>query len=371
MNYRIKHRCWSALMALVMFTPAAAAQQVSKPLPIGVADAAGKIGYIPAASGGVEAIDLDTGKVLWANKDAGKPVAVGGKQLATQTGVADKANSLRIVVLDITDKGKQLSMSDTVMFPDWVSVAPTYGRTFSAEGNIEDGTLLLKWKANAFYAGGAPPPPEVVEAAKKEATGVARVDLANGKVTMLPADKAPVGPKVKLPDSLAKTMSQQYWTGSDWKTDLFIVGKTVSAISVKEAGGIGEMALKRWDLETGNPLETVELLRGKALWPQRSVDGGYLFVHQGVVKEQLPPGDYAWWVFSLESGKQVGKFPFESVLNNVVVIGSRAYYLVGGPAKFQPVPAVQPRFLRAIDLMSGKTLWERPVEGEKLLPPLP
>jgi hypothetical protein len=174
-----------------------------------------------------------------------------------------------------------------------------------------------------------------------------------------------------LPESLAKTLSHQYWTGSDWKTELFVVGKTVSALTVKEAGGLGAMALKRWDLDTGKPLETVELLRGKALWPQLSIDGGYLFVHQGVVKEQLPPGDYAWWVFSLETGKQVGKFPFESVLNNVVVYGSRAYHLVDGKVKFQPGPTVQPRSLRAIDLMSGKILWERPVEGQKVLPPLP
>jgi hypothetical protein len=32
---------------------------------------------------------------------------------------------------------------------------------------------------------------------------------------------------------------------------------------------------------------------------------------------------------------------------------------------------LQPRSLRAIDLKTGKTAWERPVEGQKVLLPLP
>jgi hypothetical protein len=157
---------------------------------------------------------------------------------------------------------------------------------------------------------------------------VARVNLVTGKVAMLPADKGLPEPKVKLPEELAKLKSQQYWTGADWKTDLFIVGKTVSALDVKQVGGMSQMSLKRWDLATGKPLETVELLRGKELWPQVSLDGQHVFVHQALVKEQLPAADYAWWVYSLATGKQVSKYPFEAPLNNVMVLGPRAYHLV-------------------------------------------
>jgi hypothetical protein len=362
-------------LALSAVTPAGAGQAEKNglPLPIGVAAADGKVGYVPGAKEGVEAINLETGAVLWSTKEPAKPLALSGKLLAAQVAVPGKANHVRIVVLDTTDKGKQVRISEPVVFPDWVSVAVTYGRTFSAHAYVDKGDLVYKWQANAFYAGGAPPPPEVVKAAMKEASGVARINLESGKVAMLPADKAPMETKVKLPDELAKIKSQQYWTGSDWKTDLFVIGKTVSALSVKQAGGVSELALKRWDLETGKALNTVELMRGKELWPQVSLDRKYVFVHQALVKEQLPPGDYAWWVFSLETGKQVGKFPFEGTMNNVTVIGPRAYYLVVSQ-KIGPIAIMhmmQPRFLRAIDLKSGKMAWQHPVEGQKMLPPLP
>ena len=34
-------------------------------------------------------------------------------------------------------------------------------------------------------------------------------------------------------------------------------------------------------------------------------------------------------------------------------------------------PFVPPRLLQAIDLKTGKLIWERPVEGKQLLPPVP
>ncbi len=372
MSHKSHYFFSAALLALAFgpFTSTGSAQETGVPLPIGVADAEGKVGYVPGAKGGVEAINLETGEVLWTTKDNAKPLALSGKLLAAQVAVPGKANSIRIAVLDRNEKGKQVKLSDPVEFPDWVSVDVTYGRSFSSQAHIEKGELLLKWKANAFYAGGAPPPPQVIEAAKKQASGIARVNLETGKVTMQPPDKAPTEPKVKLPESLAKLTSQQYWTGSDWKTDLFVVGNTVSALAVKDVGGgVREMTLKRWDLKTGEPLKSVELLRGKELWPQVSQDGRFVFVHQALVKEQLPPGDYAWWVFSLESGKQLGKFPYEGNLANLTVLGPRAYYLAGDTKI--GLKQLQPRFLRAVDLKNGKMIWEHEVEGQKVLLPLP
>ena len=83
-----------------------------------------------------------------------------------QVPVAGNANSVRIVVLDVKQKGKQVLESQAIVFPEWVSVTVTYGRTFSSQASVLSGELLLRWKANAFYAGGAPPPPEVIARAE-------------------------------------------------------------------------------------------------------------------------------------------------------------------------------------------------------------
>src|SRR5262249_2605919 len=139
------------------------------------------------------------------------------------------------------------------------------------------------------------------KAAGREARGVARVNVESGKVEMLAEDKVPADP-TKLPKDLANEKSQQYWTGSDWKTTPLATGNGFAALVQDDKGG--KLSLKRWDA-AGKALETVELMKGKALWPMVSTDGRHLFVHQALVKEQLPEGDYAWWVFSLETGKQV------------------------------------------------------------------
>lgn len=359
--------------ALLSAAPAPADKLIAPhPLPAGVADPDGKIGYFAGAKGVIEAVDLEKGELLWDTKEQARPLVVFDKFLATEVKAAGKPNQVRIVILDVKQKGKKVLESDPVIFPEWVSVVVTYGRTFSSEASVHKGELLLKWRANAFYAGGAPPPPEVIEAARKEGAGVARVDLQSGKVTMAAADRTPAEPE-KLPAELKKVASQQYWTGSDWKTTPFVIGNTVSALGVQNLGGGAEMSLKRWDRTTGKALDPVVMLKGKELWPQTSADGKYVFVHQALVKEQLPPGDYAWWVFSLESGKQVSKLPYEGALAEATVLGERLYYLAGGPGRpvFGGGERVQPRSVKVVDLKSGKVVWERPVEGVRFLPPLP
>jgi hypothetical protein len=342
------------------------------PLPGGVADPAGKTGYLANDKGGFDAVNLENGELLWDSKDAPRPLVAFDQFLVCQLPLADKPNQVRIVVLDVSQKGKRLLESDPVVFPDWVSVGLRHGRSFTSEGRIHKGELLLKWDAHAFYAGGAAPTPEIVKRAKMDASGVARVSLETGKAEQLEADKVPAEVAPKLPRELEKVASQQYWTGRDWKTTPFVAGNTVSALALNDTGGeTAKLTLKRWELATGKELEAVELLKGKSLWPQVSPDGRYVFVHQALVKEQLPEGDYAWWVFSLEDGKQVAKLPYEQGLTTV--LGPRAYFLVTGPRKGPPmgINAAQPRQIKAVDLKTGKTEWERPIEPQRTLPPLP
>jgi hypothetical protein len=102
-----------------------------------------------------------------------------------------------------------------------------------------------------------------------------------------------------------------------------------------------------------------------------SLDGVHVLIHQALPKEQLLEGDYAWWVFSLETGKQVAKLPYQA--GTMAIFGPRAFQVVTGPRKGPGRPGVgeQPRTLRALDLKTGKLVWERPVEPQRMLPPLP
>src|SRR5262245_43336887 len=201
-------------------------------LPGGVAAPDGKIGYVANATGGIDAINLETGKLLWDTKEASRPLAVFRKKLAAWSAVPGKTNVLRISVFN--EKGKRKLDSDAVAFPDWVSVGLTHGRSFAAHADIDKGNLLLRWEAHAFYAGGAAPPPEVVRAAKKDASGMARINLASGKVEMLKATP-PAGPV--LPKELEKVTSRQYWTGSNWETKPVVVANILAALDQQVSPG--------------------------------------------------------------------------------------------------------------------------------------
>ena len=159
----------------------------------GVADAAKKIGFFPNTSGGIDALDLKTGKILWTVAEVDRPLLASDARLIAQSG---KTNKIRIVILDIPT-GKRIVESDEIALPDWATVGTAYGRSFHSAAKIGDKDVSVRWQANAFYAGGARPTPKIEEAARKNAIGVARIDLATGKVENLSADDAK---KFAMPD---------------------------------------------------------------------------------------------------------------------------------------------------------------------------
>jgi hypothetical protein len=334
----------------------------------GIIDPAGKTLYVAGESGNLEALDLEKGKVLWTTKEPMKPLAAAGKRLVVEVAEKGKPNVVRVVVLDCNQEGKKGLESDPITFPDWVSTGLTHGRSYTSSATLDKNDLLLKWQARSFYAGGARPTPEIEKAARREAHGVARVDLKTGKVEMLDDAKAPAD-ATKLPKDVEGEKSREYWTGSDWKTTPIVTGSGFAAL-VQDGKG-GPLSLKRWDA-AGKPLETVELMKGKELWPMVSADGRHLLVHQALVKEQLPEGDFAWWVFSLETGKQVAKLPYEGN-GEMAVVGDRVFLVVTGQPKGRPRPGMwdQPRTLKVYDIKSGKLAWEHALEPHKMLPPLP
>jgi len=135
----------------------------------GVADPAGKVGFFPSKTGGIDALDLASGKVLWTSKEANRPLLASRDRLFAQKNL-DKANQIRVVVLDASD-GKRVLESEVIAHPYWVSVSVAYGLTYRSSARLDINALWLCWEGHAFYAGGAPPPPEVAKAARKDAEG--------------------------------------------------------------------------------------------------------------------------------------------------------------------------------------------------------
>jgi hypothetical protein len=146
--------------------------------------------YTANDSGGIDVLSLRSGRLLWSTTEATDPLAVYQGRLLAWVAEPGQPNRIRVVAIEIRpewlrEKGTRALTSDPIIFPEWVSVTPANGRSFLAEARPEGGDLLLRWKAKAWYAGGANLGPEVEERARKEASGVARINLASGQVALL------------------------------------------------------------------------------------------------------------------------------------------------------------------------------------------
>ena len=103
-------------------------------VPGGLADPSGRNGYISNAQGGIDAIDLKTGEVLWSTSEAERPLFLQGQRLIAQAGT--RRNRIRILVFDV-QQGEGVLESDPVVLPIWVVTGEAVGRSFAARWRVE------------------------------------------------------------------------------------------------------------------------------------------------------------------------------------------------------------------------------------------
>ncbi len=155
---------------------------------VGVASPSGRVLYLPSANGGVEAVALFNGKRLWEAKAAHTPLLATADRVFAVARVKGKRNQVKVVALDAAT-GEKLLRSETITFPDWVSVTRDFGLRFVPAARLEKDAVLLLWKAWSFRDGGPPPPPfgpdgkPYVDPNEKKAAGAVRVDLKSGKAS--------------------------------------------------------------------------------------------------------------------------------------------------------------------------------------------
>ena len=140
--------------------------------------------FAPAKAGGIEALDVVTGKEVWTNADAKRLAGASDKIVLAWVSDEKKSRSFQIVAIDAAN-GKTVSKSDPIEMPEWATTVPTWGRTFRIAARSDGETAIVVWQANAFYSGGARPTPEIEEAARKEVVGVVSINLKTGKTSAI------------------------------------------------------------------------------------------------------------------------------------------------------------------------------------------
>jgi hypothetical protein len=333
-------------------------------MPAGLADSSGSIGYFAGSTECIEAIDLATGRVLWRSHEAQRPLLLDGHHLLAQAGT--KRNRLRIIRLDLSRQGECDLECDPVVFPTWVVTGTAHGRMFAGHWRLDKHRLFLDWEASAWYVGKTKPTTEQEEAARKQASGLVQIDLRSGRVEVAPAEARITQTAPQLPDHLEKkSVRWQGLIGTHWKV-----------LALEEENGQQRFILHSCDRQNEKRLDSKELLVGKHLLARVSLDEKTLCLYEAcanpedgvsLVPKKTP---ICWSLFSVETGELLGRIPSEAGIHDVVVLGKRVFYLV--PGSFRgPLdqPWLQPQILKAIDLKSGKKLWEHPVAGKLITPP--
>ncbi len=337
---------------------------VAKPilLPGGIADPAGRIGYFSSAGGGIEAVNLQTGEVVWESIEAQLPLLFAGSRLVAQAGI--KRNRVRILVFE-AQTGECVLESDPVVLPAWVVTGAAPGYSFNARWRLERNQLVLAWEAEATLTTTTRPPAKQ-QPATKHASGTARIDLDTGLVELGPPKRTTAEPPPQPLKEVEKLAVR--WQGT--------IGPLTSAVVLEESGGGQSLVLRLWDPATGKAAEPKELLRGQRLLVQPTLDGRYLALRDaGTAPDDRgagrPSRERVWTLFPLGLGRPVRQVPYEAGAQALAVVGARVLYVVSGPIPGAiNRPVVPPRTLKAVNLETGKVVWERPVGGKPVLPPV-
>jgi hypothetical protein len=154
--------------------------------PRGVVSARLQRAFVTDRSGAVMAVDLDDGHVAWRAGRQLRPLAVvGDVLLALQVGPEPQ-----LVLLDTAD-GRTIRSGPPLGLPRWAVPSLTDTANFTITAAPQDTSVVLRWTAQDWYAGGAAPPAEVVRAASRDAHGAVRVHIHSGVVESLPVGEPP------------------------------------------------------------------------------------------------------------------------------------------------------------------------------------
>jgi hypothetical protein len=368
----MRHDLWvSVLVPLVLVTmvlPVLAQSPPPKPvlLPKGVADPRGHIGFVINPSGGIDAINLTTGKLLWQVGATQRPIIVTGNRLFSLAPEEKRAHAARVVVLDVNRQGEKLLTSDSLVFPAWVSLDETPGCVLRLEAAIDGHDLILRWEAHARYVGGAAAPPAIREKYKKDASGVMRVNQETGGVTSLPAPPAPE----PMHANLKHVTSSPYYLGAAIEEVPLLVGNKLVALAVNESKAGEELVLRTWDAKTGKPFDPVSLRRGKGLIARVTDDKQYVIV-QDEAADTATDRKSPSWVFEVTNGRPLAHLNLEPGIQAMTVLEPRLYYAVAQVSAKSTSGLKLPWTLKSADMKSGQILWERPIEGARRTPPRP
>lgn len=305
---------------------AVVAQAEAMELRIGViVDVKNKRIYLMSPEKSIEAVDIATGRTLWSNTAAAKPLAVCNGLLVCQAEGSASGDNLNFVVLDIDQNGRQVSKS-SVKLPAQMSTSIDDDMSsrliVRAVAVAED--VFVSWEHRAFPVRGMPSlqdefgqPP--VDAQPRQTSGTIRLNPRSGETSSLKAADVPQAVRDARPMNLTNI------TGAP-----------------------------------PNPNQRI------------SIDGRHTLKSKLIGNDKIW-NKYQWTIIDNETGKQVVQLKSHLSQTAFFVVDSHIIFETGAYVRRTKSGMVnKPLMVRAVDLTSGEQVWSRPVRDtayQGTLPP--
>ncbi len=321
------------LVALAMALTASAAPDSTQLVPGGVVDEAGRIAYVHGASGGIDAIDLPTGKTRWSDTTAERPLAIVGDHLLVEI---VRPDGVHLSVREARPHGRRVVAGVPIPLPPWVH--GDAGRTVVFSSAVEPagqrGVVRYRWSAERRWSGMHRPrgrPGAEGERESEEASGELLVHIATAKT-----EPASNGGFPSLP-----YLTEQGTSRRAWQVD------GVWCAFTSEPRDYTPWLFVRCVRSDGSPLPVVPIAPSP-MSPRLSTDGRLVAVAMGsgpARSVRLPAG---------EAGPSL-----PSTLGaTFVVVGSLV--LIGSPAHETAAGVSTNRQLRAMST-DGVLRWTHPL----------
>jgi len=121
-------------------------------IPLGVADAQGRVGVIVLPGPSLEAIDLRSGRVLWRIAEPLIPLLISDARVLVRR--EDREPYVLAIEIRSLEDGRLLGHAKKIALPHWVDLRD---ESTSLEAAVApDGTFVAGWSASRKYRGGAP-----------------------------------------------------------------------------------------------------------------------------------------------------------------------------------------------------------------------
>jgi hypothetical protein len=263
-------------------------------LPGVVVDPAAEHLYLMNPHGGIDAVELASGNLLWTSQAAGKPLAVFDDRLAVQAEAVPGSRSLPIILLD-TKSGRIVSSIAVPMPPGVMppSIDDRMGTSSSVEARVEHDGLLVRWTLSSRGVSPIQRPVSV-----RNDSGATLINLQTLTAVPLTSDD--------LAEATLRSKTSSDTTRLSGTEGLYFqprpAGGFLVSVKLGPASAGQDAVMKRWNADSGEPLRDIDLGPG---FVDSSVSADHLMF---LAIRRTPAGSgYLWSIYTIANGDRVAE----------------------------------------------------------------